>query len=143
MNRNNVEDVLFAMGIPANVKGFKYIVDAMEIIERYGCTVSITGVLYPKVADMNHTTPSRVERAIRHAFEIANSNRGDYEVFEKYIGHINTNNGAALTSLYKQIKREEEEEKAEMTKQIVEISPELESMIRKVVREELRRMVAG
>lgn len=142
MNRNKVEDALFAIGIPANMKGFKYIVDAMEIIERYGCTVSITGVLYPEVADMNHTTPSRVERAIRHAFEIANSERGDYEVFEKYIGHINTNNGAALTSIYKRIKREEEE-KAEMAKQIVEISPELESMIRKVVREELRRMVAG
>lgn len=142
MNRNKVEDVLFAMGIPANVKGFKYIIDAVQIISRDGCTVSITGVLYPEVADMNHTTPSRVERAIRHAFEIANSNRGDYEVFEKYIGHINTNNGAALTSLYKRIKREEEE-KAEMAKRIVEISPELESMIRKVVQEELRRMVAG
>lgn len=142
MNRNKVEDVLFAMGIPANVKGFKYIIDAVEIISRDGCTVSITGVLYPEVADMNHTTPSRVERAIRHAFEIANSNRGDYEVFEKYIGHINTNNGAALTSLYKRIKREEEE-KAEMAKQIVKISPELESMIRNVVREELRGMVAG
>lgn len=142
MNRNKVEDVLFAMGIPANVKGFKYIIDAVQIISRDGCTVSITGVLYPEVADMNHTTPSRVERAIRHAFEIANSNRGDYEVFEKYIGHINTNNGAALTSLYKRIKREEEE-KAEMAKRIAEISPELESMIRKVVQEELQRMVAG
>lgn len=143
MNRNKVEDVLFAIGIPANVKGFKYIVDAIEVIERYGCTVSITGVLYPEVADMNHTTPSRAERAIRHAFEIANSERGDYEVFEKYIGHINTNNGAALTSLYKRIKREEEEEKTDMAKQIAEISPELESMIRNVVREELRRMVSG
>lgn len=142
MNRNKVEDVLFAIGIPANTKGFKYIVDAMEIIERYGCTVSITGVLYPEVADMNHTTPARAERAIRHAFEIANSERGDYEVFEKYIGHINTNNGAALASLYKRIKREEEE-KADMAKQIAEISPELESVIRKVVRDELRRMVAG
>ena len=76
MNRNKVEDVLFAIGIPANVKGLKYIIDAMEIIERDGCTVSITGVLYPEVADMNHTTPSRVERDIRHAFETANSERG-------------------------------------------------------------------
>ena len=137
MNRNKVEDVLFAMGIPANAKGFKYIIDAVEIISRDG-----TGVLYPEVADMNHTTPTRAERAIRHAFEIASSNRGDYEVFEKYIGHINTNNGAALTSLYKRIKREEEEEKAEMAKQIVGINPELESMIRNVVREELQRMAA-
>lgn len=142
MNRNKVEDVLFAIGIPANVKGFKYIVDAMEIIERDGCTVSITGVLYPEVADMNRTTPSRVERAIRHAFEIANSERGDYEVFEKYIGHINTNNGATLTSLYKRIKREEEDRKSEIVGKISEISPELDSLVRKIVRDELRRMVA-
>lgn len=36
MNRNKVEDVLFAMGVPANMKGFKYIVDALEIIDRDG-----------------------------------------------------------------------------------------------------------
>lgn len=141
MNRNKVEDVLFDMGVPANAKGFKYIVDAVEIIGRDGCTVSITGVLYPEVADMNHTTPSRVERAIRHAFEVANSERGDYAAFEKYIGHINTNNGAALTSLYKHIKREEEEEKPGITSRLSEISPELDSVIRKIVREELRRIV--
>ncbi len=143
MNRNKVEDVLFAMGVPANMKGFKYIVDALEIIDRDGCTVSITGVLYPEVADVNHTTASRVERAIRHAFSIGNSEVGDYEVFEKYIGHINTNNGAALASLYKRIKREEEESKVETEKRILEISPELESVIHKIVREELRRIVSG
>lgn len=92
---------------------------------------------------MNHTTESRVERAIRHAFEIANSDRGDYEVFEKCIGHINTTNGAALTSLYKHIKREEEEEKAGIASQLSKISPELDSMIRRIVKEELRRMVSA
>lgn len=143
MNRNRVEDVLFAMGIPANIKGLGYIADALDVMDEKGCSSSITKIIYPEVAKKNHATPSRVERAIRHAFEIANSERGDYEVFEKYIGHINTNNGAALTSLYKRIKREEEEDKAEMAKQMKEISPELDSMIRKIVREELRRMVSG
>lgn len=92
---------------------------------------------------MNHTTASRVERAIRHAFSIGNSEAGDYEVFEKYIGHMNTTNGAALTSLYKHIKREEEEERAGIASQISENSPELDSLVRKIVREELRRMIAG
>lgn len=143
MNRNKVEDALFSIGIMAHIKGFKYIVDALEVIDAKGCGISMTKVLYPEVARMNHTTPSRVERAIRHTFEIANSDRGDYEVFEKYIGHMNTTNGAALTSLYKHIKREEEEEKARIASQISEISPELDSTIRKIVKEELRRIVAG
>lgn len=143
MNRNRVEDVLFSMGIMANIKGFKYIVDSLDVIEEEGCDVSMTKVLYPKVARMNNTMGSRVERAIRHAISIGNSNVGDYEVFEKYIGHINTTNGAALTSLYKHIKREEEEEKDGIASQLSEISPELDSMIRKIVREELRRTVAG
>lgn len=143
MNRTKVEDVLFAMGIPANIKGFGYIADVLDVMDEKGCSASITKIIYPEVAKKNHATPSRVERAIRHAFEIANSDRGDYEVFEKYIGHINTNNGAALTSIYKRIKREEEENKAEIAKQIAGISPELDSMIRKIVREELRRMVSG
>lgn len=143
MNRNKVEDALFSIGITANLKGFKYIVDALEVIEEEGCDVSMTKVLYPKVAKMNRTTTSRVERAIRHAFEISNSDRGDYEVFEKYIGHINTTNGAALTSLYKHIKREEEEEKVGIANQPSKISPELDSTIRKIVKKELRRIVSG
>lgn len=143
MDRNRVEDILLSMGIPANIKGFRYIADALEVIEREGCAVGIVKVLYPKVAEMNQATANRVERAIRHAFEIANSDRGDYEVFEKYIGHINTTNGAALTSLYKHIKREEEEEKAGIASQLSKISPELDSMIRRIVKEELRRMVSA
>lgn len=143
MDRNRVEDVLFAMGIPANIKGFGYIADALDVMDKKGCNASITKIIYPEVAKKNHATPSRVERAIRHAFEIANSERGDYEVFEKYIGHINTNNGAALASLYKRIKMEEDEKKAETMKQIPDISPELDSVIRKIVWEELRRIAAN
>lgn len=144
MDRNKVEDVLFAMGIPANAKGFKYIVDALEVIDRDGCSVGITKVLYPEVAATNHTTASRVERAIRHAFEIANSERGDFAVLEKYIGHINTTNGAALAHLYKCLKREEEESrKVNVAERASEADPELDSLVRRIVREELRRMVAG
>lgn len=143
MNRNKVESVLSEIGIPANVKGFDYIADAMEVFEEHGHRVPVIKILYTEIAKRNETTPSRVERAIRHAFEIANSYRGDYEAFEKYIGHMNTTNGAALTSLYKHIKREEEEEKAGIASQISEIGPELDSMIRRIVKEELRRIVSG
>lgn len=42
MNRNKVEDVLFSIGITANIKGFKYIVDALEVIDTKGCGVGMT-----------------------------------------------------------------------------------------------------
>lgn len=130
------------MGIMANLKGFKYIVDSLEVIEQEGCDVSMTKILYPKVARMNNTTACRVERAIRHAFSIGNSEAGDYEAFEKYIGHINTTNGAALTSLYKHINRYEVARK-EVADPVSGITPDFDSMIRKIVKEELRRLASG
>lgn len=143
MDRNKVESILSEIGIPASVKGFDYISDAMEVFEEHGYKVSVTKFLYPEIAKRNNSVSSRVERAIRHALEIANSTRGDYKNYEKYIGFTNTTNSAALISLYKHIKGEEEEEKAGIASQLSEISPELDSVIRRIVREELRRMVAG
>lgn len=107
MNRNRVEDALFDMGVPANHRGFDYIVDAMEVIEKEGCTVSATNVLYPAIAKKNKTTPSKVERAIRYTLEYVRNN-GSHEVFEKYIGFANHTNTPALVSLYRHLKREEE-----------------------------------
>lgn len=107
MNRNKVEDVLFAMGIPANHKGFNYIVDAMEVIEKEDYTVSATKVLYPAIARKRKTTAGGVEAAIRHDLEDVREN-GNQEVLEKYIGSANHTNMPALVSLYRHIKMEEE-----------------------------------
>lgn len=107
MNRNKVEDVLFAIGIRANHRGFDYIVDAMEVIEKEGCTVSATKALYPAIAKMHKTTVNGVERAIRYTLQCARNN-GKQEIFEKYIGSANHTNTPALASLYRHIKREEE-----------------------------------
>lgn len=107
MNRNKVEDVLYAMGVPASHRGFDYIVDAMDVIEKEGCAVSATKALYPAIAKRNKTTPSKVERAIRYTLECVRKN-GSHEVFEKYIGFANHTNTPALVSLYRHIKREEE-----------------------------------
>lgn len=108
MDRNKVEDVLFAMGIPANHRGFDYIVDAMEVIEKEGCTVSATKALYPAIAKRNKTTPGKVERAIRYTLECVYRS-GNQEVLEKYIGFANRTNTPALVSLYRHIKREDEQ----------------------------------
>lgn len=144
MGRNKVENILSEIGIPASVKGFDYIADAMEVFEEHGHRVSVTGFLYPEIAKKNNTIPTCVERNIRHALEIANSARGDYENFEKYIGFINTTNSAALISLYKHIKADcEEPEKVAAEPIPKSISPELESAIRRIIREELKRIVSG
>lgn len=77
---------LHELGIPAHIKGYQYV--------RYGILLSfqnpemsmVTKLLYPTVAKKYATTSSRVERAIRHAIEVA-WDRGDVEVFNKYFGY--------------------------------------------------------
>ena len=90
LSREKVEAVLFKMGMPANVKGFGYIVDSVLLLEEDSKIK--TTYLYFKVAQRNGTTGQRVERAIRHAFDIVRSCRGDYDVVNHYIGFINCAN---------------------------------------------------
>lgn len=107
MNRAKIEDTLLAMGVPAGIKGFNYIADAIQIFDERGTDIGITKELYPTIAKKNNTTLSRTERAIRHAFEVARSHKGNPEVVEKYIGFKNCNNSNSLKQLYMMLKREE------------------------------------
>ena len=86
-----VTGVIHEIGVPAHIKGYKYLREAimltvvdMEIIN------AVTKVLYPEVAKKFSTTPSRVERAIRHAIEVA-WDRGDVEVLQKFFGYTVSN----------------------------------------------------
>lgn len=107
MNRAKIEDTLLAMGVPAGIKGFTYIADAIQIFDERGTDIQITKELYPAIAVKNNTTPSRTERAIRHAFEVVRSHKGNPEIVEKYIGFTNCNNSSSLKQLYMMLKREE------------------------------------
>lgn len=107
MNRAKIEDALLAMGVPAGIKGFTYIADAIQIFDERGTDIQITKELYPAIAKKNNTTPSRVERAIRHAFTIARDCRGKYEIVEHYIGFANCKNSSSLKQLHIMLKREE------------------------------------
>lgn len=107
MNRAKIEDTLLAMGVPAGIKGFTYIVDAIQIFDERGANISITKELYPRIAEKNNTTPSRAERAIRHAFGIVRRRKGNLEIIEKYIGFTNCNNSSSIKQLYMMLKREE------------------------------------
>ncbi len=86
-----VTAIIHEIGVPAHIKGYQYLreaiglaVDDMEIIN------AVTKVLYPTVAKKFNTTSSRVERAIRHAIEVA-WDRGDLETLQKYFGYTVSN----------------------------------------------------
>ena len=81
-----VTDIIHEVGIPANVNGYKYLRKAITLsVDEPVMLESITKMLYPAVARYFSTTPSRVERAIRHSIENA-WDRGDSEVLKNLFG---------------------------------------------------------
>ncbi len=87
-----VTSVIHEIGIPAHIKGYQYLRDAIIMaINDMDILNSITKQLYPSIAKRYNTTPSRVERAIRHAIEVAWS-RGKMDTIDKLFGYT-VNNG--------------------------------------------------
>ena len=77
--------------MPAHIKGYQYLREAIMIaVDDMDVINAVTKVLYPEVAKRFNTTPSRVERAIRHAIEVA-WDRGDLETLQKYFGYTVSN----------------------------------------------------
>ena len=75
------------IGVPAHIKGYSYLREAIILsINDREMMSSVTKILYPTVAKMYGTTASRVERAIRHAIEVA-WDRGDVDVLSSYFGY--------------------------------------------------------
>ena len=86
-----VTDMIHEIGIPAHIKGYHYLRDAIIMsIEDMDVLNAITKVLYPTVAKMHQTTSSRVERAIRHAIEVAWS-RGKLDTLDNLFGYTVSN----------------------------------------------------
>lgn len=83
----SITETLHMIGVPAHIKGYHYIRDAIQLcIENSEMLGSVTKLLYPTVAKMHGTSASRVERAIRHAIEVA-WDRGDIDVLNTYFGY--------------------------------------------------------
>ena len=86
-----VTEVIHEIGVPAHIKGYQYLREAIIItIQDMEVINAVTKVLYPAVAKKFGTTPSRVERAIRHAIEVA-WDRGDLETLQKFFGYTVSN----------------------------------------------------
>lgn len=95
----DVTNVIHEIGVPAHIKGYQYLRDAIIMsVDNREVINSITKVLYPTIAKMNKTTPSRVERAIRHAIEVAWS-RGKMDTIDELFGYtIHTGKGKPTNS---------------------------------------------
>lgn len=86
-----VTDVIHEIGVPAHIKGYQYLREAIILtINDMDVINAVTKVLYPEVAKKFGTTPSRVERAIRHAIEVA-WDRGDLETLQRFFGYTVSN----------------------------------------------------
>ena len=86
-----VTAIIHEVGVPAHIKGYQYLREAIIIaVNDMDVINAVTKVLYPEVAKRYGTTASRVERAIRHAIEVA-WDRGDLETLQKYFGYTVSN----------------------------------------------------
>ena len=86
-----VTAVIHEVGVPAHIKGYQYVREAIVIaVQDMDVINAVTKVLYPEVARRYSTTPSRVERAVRHAIEVA-WDRGDLETLQRYFGYTVSN----------------------------------------------------
>ncbi|WP_099469055.1 sporulation transcription factor Spo0A [Konateibacter massiliensis] len=96
---SDVTNVIHEIGVPAHIKGYQYLRDAIIMsVNDMEMLNSITKILYPTIAKMHQTTPSRVERAIRHAIEVAWS-RGKMDTIDSLFGYtINTGKGKPTNS---------------------------------------------
>ncbi len=93
-----ITKIIHQIGVPAHIKGYQYLRTAiMMAIEDNNIINSVTKILYPSVAQKYSTTSSRVERAIRHAIEVA-WDRGDIDTLNSYFGYTIQNNRGKPTN---------------------------------------------
>lgn len=94
-----VTDLIHEVGVPAHIKGYHYLRDSILMtVKDPEMLSSITKILYPTIAKKHQTTPSRVERAIRHAIEVA-WNRGNIDMINEMFGYtVSTGKGKPTNS---------------------------------------------
>ena len=93
-----ISEIMHQIGVPAHIKGYQYLREAILLsVKDDEMMSSVTKILYPTVAKKFATTPSRVERAIRHAIEVA-WDRGDVDVLSSYFGYTIQNSRGKPTN---------------------------------------------
>ena len=93
-----ITEIIHQIGVPAHIKGYHYLREAIILSVKNSEVInSVTKLLYPTVAKKHNTTSSRVERAIRHAIEVA-WDRGDLDVLNSYFGYTIQNDRGKPTN---------------------------------------------
>lgn len=93
-----ITEIIHQIGVPAHIKGYHYLREAIILsVKNAEIINSVTKLLYPTVAKIHSTTASRVERAIRHAIEVA-WDRGDIDVLNSYFGYTIQNDRGKPTN---------------------------------------------
>lgn len=152
MKRETVERVLIEIGMPIKLKGFRYITDAVLLLDTEEWKQPKWTALYYKIGVMNQDSASKVERAIRNAFATTRNHVTDYERIEHYIGFTNCENSNSIVYLYKNIKQDYPETDTEMpavshkgkerAAEVMESFNEITAdMIRNIVRQTLKEML--
>lgn len=94
----DITNIIHEIGVPAHIKGYHYLRDAITmVVKDMDLLGAVTKELYPAIAKANDTTPSRVERAIRHAIEVA-WNRGKLETIDALFGYTVQNDKGKPTN---------------------------------------------
>ena len=133
MTERKVEQVLSLIGVPANLVGFKYIKDAVMILQRDKENVKWTA-LYFEIGKKYGKSMQQVERGIRYALQTARSHTEKRDDIEHYIGFEGSNNSSSISLLYKIIRGETEDDGCE--------TPVVtEKRVREIVRETIREML--
>lgn len=133
MTERKVEQVLSLIGVPANLVGFKYIKDAVMILQRDKENVKWTA-LYLEIGRKYGKSMQQVERGIRYALQTARSHTEKRDDIEHYIGFAGSNNSSSISLLYKMIRGETEDDGCE--------TPVVtEKRVREIVRETIREML--
>ena len=132
MTERKVEHVLSLIGVPANLVGFKYIKDAVMILQNKE-NVKWTA-LYSEIGRKYGKSMQQVERGIRYALQTARSHTEKRDDIEHYIGFAGSNNSSSISLLYKMIRGETEDDGCE--------TPVVtEKRVREIVRETIREML--
>lgn len=103
VRKEQIEDALMELGVTPRLKGFNHIVDSVFLIDKDNSYIGEIGELREAIALQNSITPSKVEKNMRHALNIAL--KSDDEILCKYFKNVRKGQANLLSMLYMQLKR--------------------------------------
>lgn len=106
ITKSKLIEILSELGITSKLKGYNYIISAIELLDTIEFSNPQWIELYKTIAVKHNTSFSCVERNIRNAFSVARNNVNNFDAIQKYVGFVNCSNSYSLSQLYNQLKIE-------------------------------------